>query len=258
MSIEILYFQEKEKNIQIDSSIVHSYHMHTHSYYEMTLYMPFDGEININDKTFNINSLTCTLIAPSDYHSIIVKNDCNSRYIKIGFTQDILDVDENINSLICQNIESNFIVSLFNEMLNNKDDLKYLALLIKVIVSNLEKSAIRFDRKINSSYKIVAQAIKIIDNNFSEIINEENIAKQLGVTSQYLSYLFKKVAKISFSKYLVKVRLKHAINLLVTTNDQITKICYDCGYNNLSHFLRSFKQEYGVSPLQYRNEKSSD
>lgn len=255
MGIEVVYFHTNTSNIQVDSNIVHSYHIHTHTYYEMTLYYPFDGEININDHTFSINSLTCTLIAPTDYHSIVVNDSCNAKFIKIGFTKDIL-ASEQILSFVVQNLSyDSFIVSTFNEILNNKDDDNYLAQLINVAISAIEKSAIKFDKKINSPYNIVTQAIKIIDNTYFEQINESEIATTLGVTPQYLSYLFKTVAKISFNKYLIRVRLKHAVNLLLTTSDQITKICYDCGYNNFSHFLRSFKREYGLSPAQYRKSK---
>ena len=57
---------------------------------------------------------------------------------------------------------------------------------------------------------------------------------------------------IGFSEYVSKMRLNYAAVLLAETNESVTDICFASGYGNLSHFLRCFKKEYGVSPKKYR------
>ncbi len=54
-------------------------------------------------------------------------------------------------------------------------------------------------------------------------------------------------------KWLTHKRLEHAKLLLTTSTKNISEIAYDSGFKNLSHFSRIFKENYGSSPLQYRN-----
>ena len=53
-------------------------------------------------------------------------------------------------------------------------------------------------------------------------------------------------------KWLTNKRLKHAKMLLKTTNQSITEIALNSGFENVSHFSRIFKEKFGLSPLQYR------
>jgi len=53
-------------------------------------------------------------------------------------------------------------------------------------------------------------------------------------------------------KWLTNRRLEHTKLLLTTSKKTIGEIIYDCGFENVSHFSRVFKENYGVSPLQFR------
>lgn len=48
------------------------------------------------------------------------------------------------------------------------------------------------------------------------------------------------------------LRMEHAVNLLTTSNLSITEICYECGFENISWFYKTFEQKYSITPLQYR------
>ncbi|MBR7012886.1 MAG: helix-turn-helix transcriptional regulator [Muribaculaceae bacterium] len=52
--------------------------------------------------------------------------------------------------------------------------------------------------------------------------------------------------------FLLQVRLNYASNLIVSDDTPLTTIAQRCGFNNLSHFSKMFKQQFGVSPQQYR------
>ena len=58
---------------------------------------------------------------------------------------------------------------------------------------------------------------------------------------------------MGFKEFLVDLRLKHACQLLVYSNEAITDIAYYCGFNSTSYFLTVFKKRYKMSPLKYRN-----
>ncbi len=52
--------------------------------------------------------------------------------------------------------------------------------------------------------------------------------------------------------YLTKVRIERARDQLLSTDDNCTKVSFDNGYNNQSYFNRIFKEQVGMTPLQFR------
>ena len=114
----MLKLENKDWNVVAESKNVFSYRIHMHSYYEMTLYQKFNGKVSVNNKSFNIDSNTCVLVCPSDFHEITVVKPSASRYIKIGFAIDSLAGQMPDASTVMDNIDENsLIVKIFEEIL---------------------------------------------------------------------------------------------------------------------------------------------
>ena len=69
--------------------------------------------------------------------------------------------------------------------------------------------------------------------------------------SQFLK-IFKQYTGIPIVQYLSRLRIKYAAELLRHTDNTILSICEESGYDSLSFFIKSFKLQYGQTPLQYR------
>ncbi|MDA3799136.1 MAG: AraC family transcriptional regulator [Kiritimatiellae bacterium] len=91
-----------------------------------------------------------------------------------------------------------------------------------------------------------------IANSFQENISRDVIAKVFGVSSGYVSQLFKRYSGQSFQDFLTLCRMDHARELLETTNLNGNQIAYQSGYNNYVHFVRHFRERNGLSPQKYR------
>lgn len=63
--------------------------------------------------------------------------------------------------------------------------------------------------------------------------------------------------KCTIFEYIINYRLVVSGKLLLTTNDSISSIAYQCGFGSTSYFIEKFKKKTGVSPLVYRKEKIS-
>ena len=101
---------------------------------------------------------------------------------------------------------------------------------------------------------IVEQSIAYIDNNYSKSdLSLSCVAKELSVSSGYLSILFKKEKGFNFSDYVNKVRMEKSIYLLRTTRLTTYQIAEDIGFNNSHYFSLCFKKYTGVSPSEYRD-----
>lgn len=82
------------------------------------------------------------------------------------------------------------------------------------------------------------------------------VAQTFYVSEQHLSKLFKQKTSTTFSNYLIELRIAHAKELLTNTSVKITEIASLVGYINIHSFIKIFKKQTGMTPLQYRNIKS--
>ncbi|MDO5548454.1 MAG: helix-turn-helix domain-containing protein [Eubacteriales bacterium] len=104
--------------------------------------------------------------------------------------------------------------------------------------------------------KIISYTIKCIHTSYSSALSLSRLAKQTGVTPQYLSALFTKEVGISFVNYLRNYRIKAAEQLLLETDKKISDIAFSVGYDDPQYFCRVFKTVTGSSPKSYRYSKS--
>lgn len=96
------------------------------------------------------------------------------------------------------------------------------------------------------------QTLRYIDEHFADPLTIEYVSRRALLSQSYFSYLFKTLTGQTFVEYLHTMRVKKAMELLATTGSRVLDICYQCGFNNINHFNRTFKSIVGVSPTQYR------
>ncbi|MDO4174924.1 MAG: response regulator [Eubacteriales bacterium] len=97
----------------------------------------------------------------------------------------------------------------------------------------------------------VTRAQAYIDIHYAEDITLPALAKQLEITPGYLSTLMKRELGMTFSEYVLHVRMEHAKQLLEQEDLHIYEVATRVGYNNQYYFNSLFKRVFGVSPGQY-------
>ena len=117
----------------------------------------------------------------------------------------------------------------------------------------LNAGNILLDAKMEDQDKI-NRIFNYVKENFNEEIALSDIAAEVFLTPSSFCKYFKKITNKTFVAYLIEYRLIHAAKLLHETDLAITDICYECGFNNYSHFNKKFKEMMDKTPLQYRNE----
>ncbi|WP_158523944.1 helix-turn-helix domain-containing protein [Paenibacillus bovis] len=96
------------------------------------------------------------------------------------------------------------------------------------------------------------QMIQYVQTHYRENLRRDELARQMGVTPEHFSRLFRSYKGCSFSTYLSRVRLNQArldFQLSQTSTDMIAR---RCGYSDVHYFSRKFKQQFGLPPSQYR------
>ena len=111
-----------------------------------------------------------------------------------------------------------------------------------------------FETKPTDSARI-DQIFKYINENFKTSISLNDIADEVSMTVPAFCRYFKKISGKTFTKVVNEYRLVHATKLLFESQKSITDICFECGFNNFSHFNKQFKSFTGKSASKYRSEK---
>lgn len=107
------------------------------------------------------------------------------------------------------------------------------------------------DRK-QEGIKPIRVAKTYILKNYMTSISLEEMGRITGFNASYFSLLFKKETGKNFGEYISEVRMEKAKEMLKETDESISSICGNVGYSDIKHFTKSFKQETGLKPSEYR------
>jgi AraC family L-rhamnose operon transcriptional activator RhaR len=92
-----------------------------------------------------------------------------------------------------------------------------------------------------------------INAHFNEKISLNDLSQRCFYNPAYFSRLFKKAFNMSFTDYIMDIRLKHCCELLRNSDYTIDKIIEECGFSDRNTFYERFKNKYGCTPSEYRN-----
>ena len=98
----------------------------------------------------------------------------------------------------------------------------------------------------------VVLAKQYIHKHYGESLSLNTLAEKVHLSPRYLSSLFVEEEGIGINRYIKKVRMQKARELLLGTNMKVSEICVKVGYSNLSYFCKSFQDDFGVTPDKFR------
>lgn len=139
----------------------------------------------------------------------------------------------------------------FERILSVLNILNELAVTDEFKILNGEGFSLETEVKDNDRINVIFNYVK---TNFQEDIPLTEIAEMVSMTVPSFCRYFKKITNKTFVQFVNERRLVHASKLLTEEHMSITEVCFECGFNNFSHFNKSFKAFTGQNPSQYRNQ----
>jgi AraC-like DNA-binding protein len=101
-------------------------------------------------------------------------------------------------------------------------------------------------------YSRMTDVLTYIQNRFSEQITMETLASMVNLSISQFERRFKKMMNMSPLKFVNKVRVDNACEMLLRTNLTLSAIALDCGFYDHSYFTKQFKAQMEMTPIQYR------
>ena len=94
--------------------------------------------------------------------------------------------------------------------------------------------------------------IDYVKSHFHEPISVSDAAAVAGYSPSHFMRIFRQVTGRTFVEYLTDYRLSAAVYYLKETDEDVGAVAANCGFDNISYFIRRFRKKYGTSPGRYR------
>ncbi|MFW6270189.1 MAG: helix-turn-helix domain-containing protein [Bacillota bacterium] len=128
-------------------------------------------------------------------------------------------------------------------------NIQILINLIRTIESNCLPTTTIMSK---SDKKTINFAIDYLQKNYDQDFSLSEIAEEISYSPYHFIRIFKKETGKTPFEYLLDLKIEKAKKMLKNSNKYITDICFECGFNNRSHFSVVFKRKTGHSPTEYR------
>lgn len=259
-----------EMRYQFHQTIDTTFYPQVHDFYELSLVIKGKLNMTVDNWSQNIQRGTLLLLRPGDIHSRASTGE--STYINIAFpsklvTDMFIYLDKPNGENLITEAAGPLIVSLSAaettllqtrlERLNlipvNKPDdvcaqlrLLMLEVMMQHILPLVERGG-----GMNCPVWLGALAKKLEDpENFFCTLGE--LSEMSGRTKEHLCRSFRKYFGVAPIEYINAKRLNYAANLLLHSDMKVVDIAFASGFQSLSRFYHAFREEFDVSPLDYR------
>jgi len=229
------YIIEQESILIIPKNAVHSAKSIDYITCEGDVFIFNDLLLEDSLKSFYTNNYTIPLINGDMVFKVIDINTNKELFLKL---RNLLITIKN------QNTEK----KLAYELLIKGLVLEFFGLILQSeysIIRNFNKNDLEKTEKMKKVYQYIHE-------NFKKEITLKEAAKLVSLNNTYFSRYFKEYSGQTFNDYVNTYRITHATHLLFDNEINITDICFESGFQDLSYFIKVFKKKMGSSPLKYR------
>ena len=262
-------FAQAHNDISYSNTILQ---LHSHTFYEILCCRNTCGaEYLVGTERYRLQKGDIVFVAPGVGHCPLLPEDMVEPY-----ERDVLWISEELFELLQQNFGQRQPPAGGHLLRTAGTKWAHLAQLLHDAVREYECSAEAADLAVmglaivflsqllrafrdRSTVPVKAEkpdlldrAMVYIEQNLAQKITLSQIAQHFYVSESTISQAFRKKAGVSFYRVVTQRRLI-AAKLLIAEGNAMELVAELCGFTDYSAFYRAFKQEFGISPRQYRN-----
>jgi AraC-like DNA-binding protein len=140
-----------------------------------------------------------------------------------------------------------------SNLINNREILRGKFNTEKQVEDKMDKIHLKSNDEI-----LMEKIMRTINEHLADpTLNVEVLAANAGMSRVHMHRKLKELTNQSARDFIRGIRLKQAASLLKEKNLTISEVAYATGFSNLSHFSNTFKEFYGVSPTEYKEQSAS-
>lgn len=255
---------------------------HFHPEYEIVIINKSRGKVFIADAHTKFNEGDIFFIGSNVPHLFVNDKEYYENIpglyldiVVVHFRQELFDARmtdytefQSLKNILSQSMSGLKITSGENpglvEILIKMPELKGMALyagLINFLITleNLNNYKLLAEKPLNEKFLNrrpgkLEKLDRFLINHYNEHMTVADASNLMGMNTSAFCRFFKKHTRMTFSEYLNQLRINYACRLLVNNTLSVSQICYEVGYNNISHFNRQFKRICNKTPLEYKKD----
>lgn len=218
----------------------------------------------INGTRYELTTGSIAILKPADCHSLEWSPDAEiitvhflPSMISKELLYSIMQYKENIVYTFCENDTRNILNSSMQLFEEYEKSQPFYENIIKNLIETICYSTLRNLKSIPIRKKHLTpmqKAVMYLQTTFMNNPSLDEVADYVHLNPSYFSRVFKKGAGITYSKYLIELKLNYAKKLLCETNMTITDICFSSGFGSLSNFSKYFKANFKMPPNEMRKQ----
>lgn len=252
------------KSIYVEYKSAAPWPDHWHSYFEIEIVVKGTGKHTIAGDSYEVSEGSAYILTPTDFHRMEPNGEL--MVWNVSFSEAAIS-----NARLCQltakDRERTFklgaeslerIVKLLEIMKDESardESESCLRELCECLLCLLMRERGEVLIRDEDRYSRIKDAIMYIENHFTESPTLNQVASRIGLHPHYFSDLFHKVTGKSFCEYLNSLRIGYAKTLL-SKGYSVSEACFGSGFGSISNFIYRFKKEIGVSPKQFKEQRS--
>lgn len=241
------------------------YALHWHDCFEIELVLDGHAQHVLNGVSYPIGPGDVYLLRPTDFHAVTLNGPVtvyNLMFSETFVGNEMLDrILTTEDNLACHLNEEDYtdLSALMGQALREfEGDRPYRSvclphLLECIFIQVIRQCAVNDDRTTVGDHSL-RSTLTYLHGHFRENPSMAQMATQSGFNPCYFSALFHKETGKTYKDYLCDLRLNYAHKLARASTLSVTEICYACGFNSLSHFMRSYKSKFGCTPRMTRGD----
>lgn len=214
-------------------------------------------------QTYSIKSMQGFMIFPNQITTYVADKQLPWEYVWLEFdglrVKSLLDtIGLSLDKPVYHARNKSLRKDMANEMLyisRHKDEspfhlIGHLYLFLDYLLRSAADEQLEHGSKLREFY--IHEALTYIEHNFQNEITIEDIAGVCGLNRTYFGKIFKEALGKTPQEFLLNYRMLKAAELLKLTSLSIGDVGLAVGYANQMHFSRAFKNNYGISPREWR------
>lgn len=250
---------------------------HTHNYYEFYYLYSGNCAFSVNGTLYPLSAGDAFLVAPNDYHFTCYEGTVPCERTTVYFYKDMLsslltshpelaDALSKSGKIVLMKDKKASVEALLQQMCdeNNQADtysMPILSLQLYQLLLQIKRSGMFYYEKATKPVSVsedIESVMEYINLNYHLPITLDEIANKVNLSPTYLSKKFRRVTGVTFKEYLNYIRIRKASQALLTTDDSITQIAADCGFNGSNYFKDIFRKTTGYSPREFRKQSKQN
>ena len=234
-----------------------SFPPHLHSSFEFIAVPRGEMVVTVEKKEYILRDGDALLIFPNQLHSL--RTNTSSEHILCIFSPQLVRAYGNIflNKSPKSNLftPAKFYIDELSRPINDGSVLRIKGLLYS-LCAEFDRSA-EYTEKVREDDGLLLKIFGFVEKNYAKECSLRMLAEEISYHEVYLSRYFKKSTGLTFTEYVNRYRVNEGAYILTNSQKKIVDVAYECGFDSLRSFNRSFKAIIGTTPKSFRGQGDS-